>query len=100
MDATYRIGRQRRWWLWYAPLLCLAGIGSLLPGWSEWIVRGPVLLAGVLLFDGHARAQRDDQARRVQISSGRATKVGELRSGPADLDWSKTEPDHDGDDER
>ncbi|MCW2584598.1 MAG: hypothetical protein JWN55_114 [Frankiales bacterium] len=68
MHLAYTLGSQRRWWLWYLPLVLAAGVGSFLPGWWEWLVRGPVLFAGVLLLDGNARWRRDETAGRVAAS--------------------------------
>lgn len=65
MRGACTMGSQPRWWLWYLPLAVVASLAqTLTPPWS-WIVLAPVLIFGVLLFDGHARSQRDEVRRRT-----------------------------------
>jgi hypothetical protein len=65
VQGAYTMGSKPRWWLWYLPLAVVAAlVQTLAVPWS-WIVLAPVVIFGVLLFDGHARWQRDEVRRRT-----------------------------------
>ena len=70
LAATYRMGSRRRWWAWNLALVLVAPtIQRLLPQPWNWIGTAPFLLFALLLFDGHARWQRDDVRQRTGVTS-------------------------------
>lgn len=66
MDGAYRLGRHRLWWLPLIALGLVSGALAATPVPWRYLLQAPVLAAGLLLVDGHARWQRDDVVSRVQ----------------------------------
>ena len=57
---AYDLQSRRRWQLWIVLALLAATLSTILPMPWRLIFTIPVALFGILLFDSHARRQRDE----------------------------------------
>jgi hypothetical protein len=60
-----RASQGRAWWAWLLGFILLSGAGAKLPSPWPWVVAAAFLFCAFLIFDGHARWQRDQDNYRI-----------------------------------
>lgn len=62
---AYGLPTRRRWVIWAVVALLAVLVSGALPFPWSWIATLPFVGFGYVLFDSHARRQRDDDSRRA-----------------------------------